>query len=110
MDRAHRRRTDRSPAVERLEPPPLGAGGRGYPLVTKTLLFIGSDWTSSPVGEQERKIRALDKVTGRVIAEIELPATPNANPMSYMAGGKQFVLVACGGQEENSMLLALSLP
>ena len=98
------------PLLNDLNLPPLGAGGRGYPLVTKTLLFIGSDWTSSPVGEQERKIRALDKVTGRVIAEIELPATPNANPMSYMAGGKQFVLVACGGQEENSMLLALSLP
>lgn len=71
---------------------------------------MGSDWTYSRFRSRERKIREQHKVARSSIAEIELPAASRTKPMSYTEVGKQFVLIACGRQEEDSMLLVMSLP
>ena len=39
-------------------------------------------------------LRAFDKADGKIVAEVQLPAAPSGTPMTYMAGGKQFVVLA----------------
>lgn len=86
---------------------PLGAGGGG-PLLTKTLLFVGqgASGRGGSAGGGTHFLRAFDKATGKVIAEIELPGAPHGTPMTYMAGGKQYIVVATF----QGQLVALSLP
>ena len=91
------------PAIKHLNLPPMGAGGRAAPLVTKSLLFIGE-------GRQGGKgFRAFDKRTGKVVWETELPALSAAAPMTYMANGKQYIVVAIGGTIR-AELIAYTLP
>lgn len=74
---------------------PLGAGGGG-PLLTKTLLFVGqgASGRGGGGGGAGNFLRAFDKATGKVVAEIVLAANPHGTPMTYMAGGKQYIVVA----------------
>jgi quinoprotein glucose dehydrogenase len=86
---------------------PLGAGGGG-PLLTRTLLFIGqgSGGRGGRAGGGANLLRAFDKVSGKVVAEINLPAYPTGTPMTYLADGKQFIVLAT----VDGRLVALSLP
>jgi len=85
----------------------VGAGGGG-PLLTKTLLFVGqgAGGRGGRSGGGDSLLRAFDKATGKVIAEIPLPALPSGTPMTYMVGGKQFIALAT----TDGRLVALSLP
>ena len=99
------------PALKHLDLGPLGSGGRGLPLLTKTLLFVGEDGLSTRYGSGgERKLRAFDKATGELYWEFELPGFVNAAPMTFMVRGKQYIVVAIGGAEDPDALVALSLP
>jgi quinoprotein glucose dehydrogenase len=75
-------------------------------LVTKTLLFAGEGWTGEPV------FRAYDKRTGEVLAEIEIPAQATSLPMTYLHGGRQYIVFAAGdgATEHAAELIALALP
>jgi quinoprotein glucose dehydrogenase len=86
---------------------PLGAGGGG-PLLTKTLLFVGQGAAGrgGRAGGGANLLRAFDKATGKVVAEITLPGQPSGTPMTYMAGGKQHIIVATN----DARLVALALP
>jgi quinoprotein glucose dehydrogenase len=86
---------------------PLGAGGSG-PLLTKTLLFIaqGAGGRGGRSGGGANFLRAFDKATGKVVAEVELPFIPLGSPMTYMAKGKQYIVLSLG----DLRLAALSLP
>lgn len=54
------------------------------------LLFIGA--TNS-----DAKFRVFDKRTGRLLWEYQMDAAGNATPATYMANGKQFVVIGAGG-------------
>ena len=70
--------------------PPTGTENYGGPLVTAGgLVFIGAT--------KDEKFRAFDSATGKQLWEIALPAGGYASPATYSAGGKQFVVIACGG-------------
>uniref|UniRef100_UPI00333FCBD8 outer membrane protein assembly factor BamB family protein n=1 Tax=Parapedobacter pyrenivorans TaxID=1305674 RepID=UPI00333FCBD8 len=70
--------------------PPTGTENYGGPLVTKGgLVFIAAT--------QDQKIRAFDKNTGRELWSHELPAAGFATPTTYVAEGRQYVVIACGG-------------
>ncbi len=86
---------------------PLGSGGGG-PVLTKTLLFIGqgAGGRGGRSGGGSSVLRAFDKTNGKVIAEAELPAAPSGTPMTYMAGGKQYIVLATMDRK----LVALALP
>ena len=86
---------------------PLGSGGGG-PLLTKTLLFIGqgSGGRGGRGGGGANLIRAFDKASGKILAEIALPAPPSGTPMTYLAGGKQYIVLATN----DARLVALTLP
>ena len=101
------------PALENMDVPPLGVASRPVALVTKTLLLMGEGgdvfggvqsnmWGSA--------FRAYDKATGEVIWETELPAGVTGGPMTYMFGGKQYIVVPIGGSEEPAEWVALGLP
>jgi quinoprotein glucose dehydrogenase len=86
---------------------PLGAGGGG-PLLTRTLLFVGqgAGGRGGRAGGGTNMLRAFDKASGKVITEVTLPATPTGTPMTYLAGGKQYIVLAT----VDGRLVALSLP
>ncbi len=68
-----------------------GTDNYGGPVVTASgLLFIGA--TSF-----DKKFRAFDKLTGKLLWEAELPAAGNATPSIYEAGGREYVVIVCGG-------------
>ena len=73
-----------NPALKGLDIPPTGKATRPVTLVTKTLLFAAEGWGASPV------LRAHDKATGAVVAEIALPGAVGGQPMTYMLDGKQY--------------------
>jgi quinoprotein glucose dehydrogenase len=63
---------------------------RGAPVVTGGgLLFIG---TSS-----DRKFRARDQDTGKVLWEYDLPAASEGVPAVYQLGGREYIVVPVGG-------------
>lgn len=86
---------------------PLGSGGSG-PLLTRTLLFVGqgAGGRGGGSGGGGNVLRAFDKKSGKVIAEINLEASPHGSPMTYIAGGKQYIVIAT----VDNRLVALALP
>jgi quinoprotein glucose dehydrogenase len=90
-------------ALAGIDIPPTGKASRAVLLVTKTLLFAGEGYGGDPV------LRALDKATGRTIAEFELPGAASGKPMTYMVDGRQFVVLAVG-REGPAELVAFALP
>ena len=84
------------PLLKDLNLPPLGNLGRPVALVTKTLLFLG-DASNALYGRAgiagPAKFRAYDKATGQLISQIDLPVGTTGGPMTYMADGKQLIIV-----------------
>ena len=88
-----------------LDPGPVGTvdnAGPG-PLLTRTLLFMAQR------DNDRNLIRAINKTTGQIIHEYELPLPPTGTPMSYMVDGKQYISIALGGAGD-ARVVALSLP
>ena len=78
------------------------------PIVTPSgLLFIAAT-------NFDRKFRAFDKLTGKLLWEATLPCAGNATPSTYTVNGKQYVVIACGGGKNGapsgSALVAFALP
>ncbi len=62
----------------------------GAPIVTAGgLLFTAAS--------AEPLLRAIDKATGEEVWTGRLPVPAQSTPMTYMAGGRQFVVIAAGG-------------
>ena len=89
------------------DPGPLGGGAYTGPLVTKTLLFLGLG--GGRQSAQDPVLNAFDKATGEIVHAVNLPATLTGTPMTYMAGGKQYIVAAYGRGAESG-LIALKLP
>ena len=45
----------------------------------------------------DRRLRAIDVRDGRELWQAELPAAGYSTPVTYTAGGRQFVVIAAGG-------------
>jgi len=86
-----------------LDPGPVGSTNMVGPLVTKTLLFAAQQ------DGDRNLLRALNKATGEVIQEIEIPLRPQGTPMTYMINDKQYIAIAVGGGQD-AKLVALALP
>lgn len=48
-------------------------------------------------GSRDRWFRALDSSTGKTLWQVRLSDTPNSFPITFTAGGKQYVAVVTGG-------------
>lgn len=85
--------------------PDTGLLARSGPMVTAGgLIFIS--------GAADKKLWAIDKKSGQVVWETELPAANNANVCSYVLDGKQYVALSVGGTKENpsGSIMAFALP
>ena len=68
-----------------------GTDNYGGAIVTRNGLLLIAATT------YDNRIRAFDKATGRLLWEAPLPAAGNATPSTYMVGGRQYLVIACGG-------------
>jgi len=84
-----------------------GTENYGGPIVTAGgLVFIGAT-------NYDRKLRAFDKDTGKLLWEMVMPNSGNATPISYEVNGKQFVLIAAFGgysSRKGGAFVAFALP
>jgi len=70
---------------------PTGTENYGGPIVTAGgLVFIGAT-------NYDRKFRAFDKDTGKLLWEAVMMNSGNATPITYEVNGKQFVVIAAFG-------------
>lgn len=70
----------------------MGMPGFGGSMLTRSgLIFYGA--------QKERTFRAFDTATGKILWSDRMPASGNANPMTYIGPktGRQFVIVAASG-------------
>jgi quinoprotein glucose dehydrogenase len=81
-----------------------GLEGKSGPIITAGgLIFIA--------GNDDKKFRALDKKTGKLLWETTLPATANSTACTYMVNGKQYIALSVAGTAENpsGYVMAFSL-
>ncbi len=90
------------------DPGPLGGGNYSGPVLTETLLFVGHSGVRDGGASTGDAILALDKRTGETVHTIPLPGSPTGTPMTYMADGKQFIVVATTG-DGRTMLVGLAI-
>ena len=103
---AFQHKQDIAPMLRDLELPPLGGEGLGGPVLTSTLLISALTAVGTDGGP---RLIARDKATGEIVHGVDLPATLTGTPMTYMAGGKQYIVAAFGSGAESG-LIALALP
>ncbi|ANI78331.1 pyrroloquinoline quinone-dependent dehydrogenase [Sphingobium sp. EP60837] len=86
-----------------------GSENYGGPIVTAGgLVIIGATI-------YDRKLRAFDSRTGKLLWQTELPFAGVATPVTYMAGGRQFIVIATSGSRnpkgpQGSAYVAFALP
>ena len=91
--------------------PRTGRPGRTGIMLTKTLLFAGERGPLDTVdGQTVSWFRSYDKSTGAIVSEMQIPANVTNVPMTYMSGGKQYIVVAVAAVGKPAELLALALP
>jgi quinoprotein glucose dehydrogenase len=101
------------PALKGLNIPKTGqapTGGIGV-MVTKTIVAIGDPQiTTTPDHLRGAMFRGYDKTNGKEIGAIWMPAPQSGSPMTYLAGGKQYIVVAISGGNYSGEYLAFALP
>jgi quinoprotein glucose dehydrogenase len=91
--------------------PKTGRPGRTGIMVTKSLLWAGERGPLDTVnGQQVSWFRSYDKATGEVVSEMAIPANVTNIPMTYMANGKQYIVVAVSGGPYSGEYIAFALP
>jgi quinoprotein glucose dehydrogenase len=99
------------PALKGLTIPPTGRAGRIGVLVTKTLVIAGEGgFATTASGARGAMLRAYDKVSGKELGAVFMPAPQTGSPMTYMLNGKQYVVVAISGGSYPGELVAYKLP
>ncbi len=96
-----------TPSLKEKGFPTTGTENYGGPIVTQNgLLFIAAT--------KDGYFRAFDKHTGAVLWEHKLPAPAFATPATYSFKGKQYIVLACGGEKlgtiKGNQIIAFSLP
>jgi quinoprotein glucose dehydrogenase len=100
----------------------LGFPARAWVLVTKTVMIVvQAGYYGPPRRSADGKHRiadlnnfdphlwVYDKASGDMLAEIALPANASGAPISYMAGGKQYIAFPTGGGPLAEELIAVAL-
>ena len=101
------------PALKGLTIPKTGqvaTGGVGS-VVTKTLVVMGDPQiTAPPDRPRGAMLRAYDKTTGQEVGALLMAAPQSGSPMTYLADGKQYIVVAISGGSYSGEYLAFTLP
>jgi quinoprotein glucose dehydrogenase len=99
-----------NPALKGVTIPRTGRGGLVGILTTATLVIAGERGTyTDEQGRNAARLRAYDKATGKEVGAVFMPAGQTGSPMTYMANGKQYVVIAIGGPGYPGELVAYKL-
>ena len=93
--------------LEGVDLPRTGVPTRAGIVLTKTLLFV-AEGTGGPGASPI--FRAVDKQTGEIIAEIDLPNNQSGLPFTYEHDGKQYIAMFVAGGGQPAELVAYALP
>jgi quinoprotein glucose dehydrogenase len=100
-----------SPAMRGVNTPKTGQSGNVGVIVTKTLIVVGDpSVTTTPEHPRGAMLRAYNKQTGEQVGAVFLPAPQSGSPMTYMADGKQYIVVAVSGGNYSGEYIAFALP
>jgi quinoprotein glucose dehydrogenase len=99
------------PALKGVNIPRTGRPGRIGTLSTKSLVVAGEGgFFTLPDRRRGAMLRAYDKATGKEVGAVYMPAPQTGSPMTYMLDGRQYLVVAIGGGNYSSELVAFRLP
>ena len=109
------------PALKALDLPDMGWDNRTFVLATPRLLMAASqdphdlsDAGADYFVDREAYLRAYALASGREIGRVALPSNAYGAPMSYVAEGRQYVVVAVGHDFDDPdrppELVALAIP
>ena len=79
---------ENNPALEGIDLPPLGGGGRHPIVATPNFLVHAQNYQDGSL------LVARDKATGEELGSIEIPARAIAAPIMYQAAGNQYLVIA----------------
>ena len=99
------------PLLKDMNIPKTGQQGSVGLFVTKTLVVLGDpSVTTTPEHPRGAMLRAYDKQTGAQVGAVWMPAPQSGSPMTYMANGKQYIIVAVSGGNYTGEYVAFALP
>jgi quinoprotein glucose dehydrogenase len=99
------------PLLKGRQIPRTGSTGKVGTLVTKTLVIAGEGTiTTDEKGEKGAWLRAYDKQTGDEVGAVRMTARVTGSPMTYVADGKQYIVVPMGAPGVPAELVAYRLP
>jgi quinoprotein glucose dehydrogenase len=100
-----------APSLAGINIPKTGQNGSVGLMVTKTLVVLGDPQVTAPPGRPRgAMLRAYDKNNGAEVGAVWLPAAQSGSPMTYMADGKQYMVVAVSGGVYSGEYIAFALP
>ena len=101
------------PALRGLTIPKTGqAGTSGIGvMVTRALVVMGDPQvTTTPEHPRGAMLRGYEKTAGKEIGTVFMPAPQSGSPMTYLADGKQYIVVAISGGNYSGEYLAFRVP
>jgi len=99
------------PMLKGMNIPKTGQQGSVGLFVTKTLVVLGDPQiTTTDTHPRGAMLRAYDKANGKEVGAVWIPAPQSGSPMTYMANGKQYIVVAVSGGNYSGEYVAFSLP
>ena len=99
------------PALKGLNIPRTGQQGGVVTAVTKSLVLAGDPQvTTTPQHPRGAMLRAYDKLTGREVGAVFMPAQQSGGIMTYMVNGRQYIVVAVSGGAYSGEYIAYALP
>jgi quinoprotein glucose dehydrogenase len=101
------------PALKGLNIPKTGQAGTGGIglMVTKSLVVMGDpQLTTTPEHPRGAMLRAYEKSAGKEVGAIWMAAPQSGSPMTYLADGKQYIVVAISGGNYSGEYVAFTLP
>lgn len=96
-----------TPGLPNQDSNPTGCENYGGPIVTANgLLLIAAT--------KDGMFRAFNRYSGKLLWQVQLPAASFATPAMYSIGGKQYIVMACGGEKlgtpKGNKIIAFALP
>jgi quinoprotein glucose dehydrogenase len=99
------------PALRGMNIPKTGQSGNVGLAITKTLVVVGDPGvTTTPDHPRGAMLRAYDKANGKEVGAVWMPAAQSGSPMTYLANGRQFIIVAVSGGNYSGEYIAFALP
>jgi len=99
------------PLLKGMNLPRTGQTGGVVTAVTKSLVLAGDPQVTTTADHPRgAMLRAYDKLTGKEVGAVYMPAQQSGGIMTYMVNGKQYIVVAVSGGAYSGEYIAYSQP